>query len=71
MSFTFTDDFLTTTPWVLIRLVAILLLWSVVIASWCFSKPPAEVVRELGLVGLVKWLISSDDDADDDEMELA
>lgn len=62
MSFTFTDDFL---PPVLIKLVAILLLLSVAAASCCFSKPPAEVARELGLLGLVKWLISSDDD---DEM---
>lgn len=68
MSFTFTDDFL---PPALIRLVAILLLLllSVTAASCCFSKPPAEVARELGLLGLVKWLISSDED--DDEMGLA
>lgn len=66
MSFTLTDDFL---PPGLIRLVAIL--WSLAAASCCFSKPPAEVAaRELGLLGLVKWLISSDDD-DDDDMGLA
>lgn len=72
MSFTFTEDFLP--PGGLIRLIAAILLpfsGAVAAASCCFSNPPPvrEVVRELGLLGLVKWLISSDDD--DDEMGLA
>lgn len=66
MSFTLTDDdFL---PPALIRLAAVILLSPPVAASCCFSKPPAEaaVVRwELGLLGLVKWLISSDDEEDE------
>lgn len=75
MSFTLTEEDFLPPPGGLIRLtaVAILLSGAVATASCCFSNPPPveAVVRELGLLGLVKWLISSDDDGDEDEMGLA